>query len=524
MLNPNCSELVLRIEKYSQAEVLRILRERGIIPAMATDTPNESWFWRYLFADQENQNIPDYTYHASIGLVDRNIEAGQHNQHQLFLTMYRIREALKAALPGFDEDWQSNGGSTEFYQEWIEEGQPAFPDYQDEQSKRLRAEQYDFDLLIGNNENTRWAADLLEYTMKSWTDKAVTDNGLFYLYVDPDGKRAADGPRTLESQCGLIYNLISTSVHFPRSEKEPALAKRGIDALYKYFGNARKGFWYACAGNGKPFDETRDACGYAGIILAMATAAKVLLDDEYKAWALAAWHAARSLFRDEHGGLIWRISPKGQVPDTMRSQRPVMDTFAALLALAPLDATGGVKEDLADLRRFITARQMTPGQLPEWYDTGWQPLTEGECAGFDIGHAFTWAFLLSEWHRLSGEEAALTEARAFLDFGLACGYDGREGGVYTFADLNGNLVNRHYGWWQQAEAARALYRHAIRLGNEKYLLPLRKSLDFVHRYFIDHSYVGWYLDPLASPPDYGMGNAEKVDVPVVNLYLELMGP
>ena len=80
---------------------------------------------------------------------------------------------------------------------------------------------------------------------------------------------------------------------------------------------------------------------------------------------------------------------------------------------------------------------LSAGCLPEWYTPDWQPVRTGAQAVIEVGHAFEWAFLLSEAQAVGLDEALLPEGRALLAYGMQHGYDAVEGGTFSQVGLDG---------------------------------------------------------------------------------------
>ena len=147
MLNPNCSELVIRLPSdMSREEILEELKKIGIYEV---DIKNW-WSWGgseedrkfegYLF-DKDNPNSPDYEYHAYIELRDGRpygingyiISASQHCQHQLFPTLRKIEKHFNTEVESYD------GGSTTPYEDWISQGEPKIDNYNEaHKAKRIK--------------------------------------------------------------------------------------------------------------------------------------------------------------------------------------------------------------------------------------------------------------------------------------------------------------------------------------------------------------------------------------------------
>jgi mannose/cellobiose epimerase-like protein (N-acyl-D-glucosamine 2-epimerase family) len=370
-----------------------------------------------------------------------------------------------------------------------------------------------------------WIGDYLDRVLALWRQHADTPSGLFNPYLDRQWRHHVDGPRTLVTQCRLIYNFARA---FERNG-EPAyadLARRGIDALIRDFRDADDagGWAWACRANGNISDDTHDAYGHAFVILALATAAAAFQDTRYRDLALQTWAFMQRRFRDEHGGLIWHIGRDGQILDEDRSQNPLMHTFEALLALAPLDKSGAVRRDATVVWEFLRERLLGPGNLAEWYDPEWRPVVAGERAVVEVGHLFEWAFLLSEAQELFPEVDLLKPGRQFLAYGIQHGYDPVEGGIYSQVDYLGRVIGPRKGWWEQCEAIRAMQRYVARHDAVEVAEPLRHSLAFARQHFIDDEFGGWYLSPpgAGGEPSLIKGNVYKLDYHVVNMCRELL--
>lgn len=369
-----------------------------------------------------------------------------------------------------------------------------------------------------------WVDGFLDGVWSSWRTHADTPTGLFQPYLDRQWQPQGAGPRTLVSQCRLVYNFARAFEH-TRDQGYADLTRRGLTALFDYFGTSDAGgFVWACHPDGTVADDTHDAYGHAFVVLALATAATRLDEPRYRDAALQTWACMQRRFGDEHGGLIWHIARDGRILDEVRSQNPLMHTFEALLTLAPLDQSGKVLRDAAAIWHFLRARLLGPGCLPEWYDPGWHPARNEERAIVEIGHAFEWAFLLSEAQPLFPGEDLLGAGRQFLAYGLRHGYDTEAGGIYSQVNYDGSLRRRRKGWWEQCEALRAISRYVVRHDSATLVGPLQQSLTFVRENYVDSTYGGWYDCPpgMGDTPSLVKGHVSKLDYHVVNMCRELL--
>jgi len=369
-----------------------------------------------------------------------------------------------------------------------------------------------------------WVGGFLNRVLASWREHADTPDGLFDPYLDRQWRHHADGPRTLVSQCRLIYNFARA---FERSG-DPGyadLTHRGIEALVRSFRAPGGESWvWACRADGGVEDDTGDAYGHAFVVLALATAATVFRQTRYRDLALETWDVVRRRFRDRHGGLVWHVGRDGTIRDEVRSQNPLMHSFEALLVLAPLDEGGAVRRDAGQLWQFLRERLLAPGCLPEWYDADWRPVEAGERAVVEVGHAFEWAFLLSEAQEIFPDDDLLEPGRRFLEFGLRHGDDAEGGGIFSPVDFAGRLRKPRKGGGEQCEASRALHRYVARHGAAEAAEPLARGIALARRHYVDEEFGGWYEGPFGpgEEPSLAKGNAWKLDYHVVNMCRELL--
>ena len=118
-----------------------------------------------------------------------------------------------------------------------------------------------------------WVDDFLDQVLALWRQHSDTPTGLFDPYLDRQWRHHVDGPRTLVTQCRLIYNFARA---FERNGDQAY--RRTFAAWYRrpdpVLRNAdEQGWLWACRADGSVADDTLDAYGHAFVILALATAA-----------------------------------------------------------------------------------------------------------------------------------------------------------------------------------------------------------------------------------------------------------
>ena len=148
LLNPNCSELVLRLpDDYTKEQVIEMLKDLGIyyieIPSNDIYEWDNSGDKMSVIFDKDNPNMPDYENGATIHIYGDGedngygddgirIDGHQHCQHQLFPTLKKIQDELSGEVYGQD------GGSANEYEEWVHNGCKPIKDYQSKKSKKKR--------------------------------------------------------------------------------------------------------------------------------------------------------------------------------------------------------------------------------------------------------------------------------------------------------------------------------------------------------------------------------------------------
>lgn len=364
------------------------------------------------------------------------------------------------------------------------------------------------------DQNAAWAASLLRSTLDGWLSAAPTPSGLFHPYLDRQWNRIEGGPLTLVSQCRLIYNFSRGHEIFGEARFENA-ARHGLKALETYFRSGPGLYCWAVTGEGTEADATLDSYGHAFVVLALATASRAFGDAALADTALETWRAMSATFTDSHGGLVWKA---GDAAGPARSQNPMMHTFEALMALGAVDPSG---EALAAAQTVLTfmrsLEDFGAGMLIEQHTPDWKPQPTERGGVVDLGHAFEWAFLLSEWEAVTHDPDAQRQGALFLGVGLERGLDD-DGGVRASCDRDGQIVSAEKGLWQQCEAGRALSRYATRHEAPGAGDALGRVLSFYRERFVDTEHGGVFADP----PRLDKGDAWKLDYHTVGMCLEMM--
>lgn len=365
---------------------------------------------------------------------------------------------------------------------------------------------------------------LLDDILPRWLEAAVHPSGLFLPRLDREWRRLDASFGTLVSQSRLLFSF-ARGFELTDDNRYRDQVAAGADFMLAHFRDIKHGGWqWACAPDGAVVDRTKSCYGHAFAIFGLSHAYAVTGTAALQDAARDTWDVLATHFRDNHGGFVAALSPDLREASAERSQNPIMHLLEALLAAGTVGGMPDMLSHAEGVGRFVLERLLRPdGGLPEVYDTEWNPLPESQGGRIDIGHAFEWAFLLSEAVAAGLPSEWLSPAERLLRYGLENGFDDELGGIISPAPLSGRCRQRRFGWWEQCEAARALLRFvnthdAPREHAEAFL----STMTFIDSACIDHEYGGWYSVPAPAPGSAGehKGSEWKADYHVVGLCVE----
>ena len=371
----------------------------------------------------------------------------------------------------------------------------------------------------------QWFRDhLLEDVLPNWLKSSVTEEGLFLPHLDRRWNRLGKDYGTLVSQSRLLYNF-SKGYELTKNKRYLRAVESGARFLIRNFKDEKYGGWFwSCNRDGRVLDAHKNSYGHAFVTFGLAHAFRVTGNENLKAMALETWRTLKTRFRDEHGGFWWRLSRKFEEVEEIKSQNPIMHTFEALLSLGDLDGLSYIHKDAETIADFVLNRLLRKrdGILPEVFTCDWKELPAEQGGRIDMGHAFEWAYLLSSAAERGLPEKYLSHAARFLEYGLEIAYDPKNGGIYSPATLEGKIMERRKGWWEQCEAIRALMHFAVVRGRSELWKPLEKTVDFVKRFYVDPEFGGWYMFAGENVEDRNenKGNEWKVDYHIVGMCME----
>lgn len=225
-----------------------------------------------------------------------------------------------------------------------------------------------------------------------------------------------------------------------------------FDGLIRHGWREPGGFVHTLARGGGPRNDTRDLYDHAFVLFALSWYHRASGDPQALIWADKVQDFLDAALRPADGkGYL--ETPKGHLP---RRQNPHMHLFEAYLAL--FEATGderwlgGAAEMLGLFLCHVWDRRT--GLINEFFEADWSVRTPQGRPPFEPGHHFEWAWLLSEYQRLSGEDLSFVIRRVF-NTALNLGRCAETGFAMDYMDRTGPAGDSRR-LWPQAELIRAL--------------------------------------------------------------------
>ena len=364
----------------------------------------------------------------------------------------------------------------------------------------------------GRIDHAWFRQNLIDAHLSRWLRAAPTDNGFFRTAVDRSWTPKSAQPGDIVSHTRTLF-VMAAGFEVTRDPAYLEQVRRGADFLLAHFHDAQYGGWFAAvAPDGKMINGNKRLYGQAFVIFGLAHAYRVTKDERYAQAAFATWREINLRFADGLGGFrpaFTRDFARSQ--QSHNSQNPIMHLFEALLALYDSTASPEILRDTRSLGDFVIYKLLQGDKeggayIPELYDADWKPLPQDRGGHVDVGHQFEWAYMLSVAAQRGINPIYLGVSERLLKYALDHGYEHGVGGAFTSIRADGK-VDRHKGFWQQAEALRALMHHAAVNGRGDLWGYVTQTLEIVRSEFLDEENGGWY----AVPRDECRKSAECLD-------------
>jgi mannose-6-phosphate isomerase len=336
----------------------------------------------------------------------------------------------------------------------------------------------------------RMLAWLRDAALPLWIDRGFDlDSGGFHERLDHAANPIA-APRRLTVQARQIFVYArAILLGWVADTGQVKTAFESMVARYKDR-DGQPGFAFAVDADGAVVDGKRDLYAHAFVILASSAYFKLTGDTQAIAVADEVLAFIDTAMSAPNGGYL-DAAPN---PPVRRRQNPHMHLFEALLALYEATGDAAYLGRAGEIYGMFRTRFYQPatGTIAEYFDADWAP-EEGSNAMWEPGHHMEWAWLLTEYQRLTG-----TDTGKFVDRLLDVAYDKGvlPGGVIVDEIRgDGTIVKKSARTWPLTEAAKA---QAVRLSHDPLASErLALALDGLHDRYLAPVNAGLWHDHFA---------------------------
>jgi len=197
-----------------------------------------------------------------------------------------------------------------------------------------------------------------------------------------------------------------------------AAARHGLAAMDNGFLRSDGLYRFSVASPGKPaVDDHAPLYEQAFVLLALAalTEADGAIEPRSRERARGLAGTIREAFAHPGGGFSADLGRTAFLSD------PVMHLFEACLAWLRLGGEGPWRALAGEVFELFSSRLFDRdlGRVYEAYDSDWRPLQDTRDDRIEPGHQFEWAWLLTQWAALDGDDRAADMARRLYRTGKA---------------------------------------------------------------------------------------------------------
>lgn len=341
-------------------------------------------------------------------------------------------------------------------------------------------------------------ADRLQHwcktALKGWHETACDPRGGFAEFRRPDGSPDFDHKRRVRVQFRLAY-VYALAAHLGWYDNAKIASDHawdfatsaGFAGADHISGGADKGCAHMVAGDGSLLDPFRDSYAQAFIILAGAWRYRAFDSESALSTAQATLGFLNTHLLSPYGG--WEEGLP--LPKTPRRQNPHMHLFEAMLALYEATQNPAYIKEARSIHRLFEAHffDKSSGAVLEFFEHDWAPYEDG--GPIEPGHMMEWAWLLSEYSRLSGT-AQSDNIAALYQGGMELGFNAKTAFLVDSCDFNGDPVSGTFRSWPQTELVKASV--SIALSGDHNVIPnITRTIErMFETYFATETSGGWH--------------------------------
>lgn len=269
-----------------------------------------------------------------------------------------------------------------------------------------------------------------------------------------------DVPRRAMVQSRQIYSMLTGS-NLGCLEKDFAkmAVERGANYMIENFSSESGAFIYSINPDGSTRNSNPDLYTQAFALFGLAQAFSISKKIEYKTRAKRLVNYLNRERKAGQGGYT-ELDEKGHI--SYRSN-PHMHLFESAIAWMQLDSDSEWKELAQELLNLALTKFIDPTthMLGEYFDSHWNHILENGSFVYEPGHQFEWAWLMSLYQELTGQD--VKEVRHQL-FRLANQHGTSSVRRVAFDEMWSNHTTKLESsrFWPQCERIKA----AVRLGVE----------------------------------------------------------
>jgi mannose-6-phosphate isomerase len=360
-----------------------------------------------------------------------------------------------------------------------------------------------------------------------WTTQGIDQSNGGFIESLTFNKEPMEVPRRAMVQSRQIYSVL-TGANLGCLKKDLAVetAERAANYLIDFFSAANGGFIYSINPDGSPKSTNADLYTQAFALFGLAQAYSVTKKNKYKLRAQELLTYLNTHRKTGHGGFT-EVDEKGQIS---YKSNPHMHLLESAIAWMQIDEDAAWKELGSELMNLALTKLIDPKThvLGEYFDSNWNPIFENGQFIYEPGHQYEWAWLMSLYDDLTGENLKSIRHQLFQTaekYGTSpirkIAYD------EMWSNHSPKLQSSRF--WPQCERIKA----AVRLGNEvqgseqsTYAKAADEAMETLFRFF-ETPTKGLWFDQL-SEQDKFSGNSAKASslyhiVNAMEEYINLRG-
>lgn len=341
-----------------------------------------------------------------------------------------------------------------------------------------------------------------------WLHKGIDkERGGFVESLSFDGQ-AMDVPRRAMVQARQIYSFLTgAKLGCVAKDKAFEAVAQGTKYMIEKFSEPSGAFIYSVHPDGTPKSKNPDLYTQAFALFGLAQAYSISPDKKIK-------DRAKSLLQYLHrerkvqGGGYTELDEKGNVS---YKSNPHMHLFESAIAWMTVDAD----QEWKDLGHELVTLALTKfidkstGVLGEYFDANWNHIRENGRFIYEPGHQYEWAWLMSLYQDLTGQDLKFIRHQLFL---LAEKYGTSPTRKIAYDEMWSDFTPKTQSsrFWPQCERIKA----AVRLGTEaskeqqvEYARAADDALATLFKFFETPMKGLWY-DMLSENDEFN-GNSSK---------------